>query len=149
MAAAEDVNLSYSFDKLFTPGEANELIPRLTVLMGELQVSAATLRRGVADLMERDPQVQELALADIIQRWPELRGPATRMAEIAQSIESHGCFLKDIDQGLIDFPWEKDEDHVVFLCWQVGEPVVLAWHPLEGGIAQRKPLRSAPKPYLH
>jgi hypothetical protein len=150
MAAAEDGRLStYRFDKLFTPGEANQLIPQFTSLIGQLQASAATLRQRIAELVELDPRVKELGLPEIIQRCPDLRGPAMRMAEIAQKIESHGCFLKDIDQGLVDFPWEIEEDNVVFLCWQVGEPAVLAWHPLEGGVAQRQPLRGVPKPYLN
>ena len=54
-----------------------------------------------------------------------------------------GCFLKDIDQGLVDFPFlieadGDDEDEVVFLCWQYGEPHIVAWHSIEGGFGQRR-----------
>jgi hypothetical protein len=36
------------------------------------------------------------------------------MAEAAHEIESHGCFLKDIDLGLVDFPWEIDAGRSFF-----------------------------------
>ena len=41
----------------------------------------------------------------MIARYPELRTLAARMSEIASEIQEMGCFLKDIDQGLVDFPF--------------------------------------------
>jgi hypothetical protein len=41
------------------------------------------------------------------------------------------------------------EDDVVFLCWQYGEQQVLAWHSIDSGFAQRRPLPDASKPYLN
>ncbi len=112
---------SYRFDKVFTPAEANELIPRLEVAIAELQARAGELRRRIADLIKFDPGAQQLPLPQIIERYPQLRETAGQLAQAAERIESHGCLLKDIDQGLVDFPWEIDEDQVVFLCWQLGE----------------------------
>ena len=70
------------------------------------------------------------------------------MADIIGEIEDLGCFLKDIDLGLIDFPYEMG-DEVVFLCWQYGEAQVLAWHAIDSGFAQRQTLPDASKPYLN
>jgi hypothetical protein len=137
------------FDKIFTPAEANELIPRLEILIRQAQSLADEFRREIEQLVRLDPATRRLDIPQMIKRYPRLRLPAARMTEVAQKIESYGCVLKDIDQGLIDFPCEIDEDHVVFLCWQFGEPVVAAWHPVEGGFAQRQPLPGARKPYLH
>ena len=61
-----------------------------------------------------------MPLSDLIERYPELKETASRMAEMAGQVECLGCFLKDIDLGLVDFPCEIDDD-VVFLCWQSGE----------------------------
>ena len=61
------------------------------------------------------------------------------MSEIASEIQEMGCFLKDIDQGLVDFPFLIEaerptrRDDVVFLCWQYGEQRVVAWHSVESG----------------
>ena len=140
---------SYQFDRVFSPAEANDLIPRLEVAIRELQEQAANLRRRVAEVVKRDPAARQLALPQIIERYPELREAAAIVAQAAEKIETHGCLLKDIDQGLIDFPWEMEEDRIVFLCWQFGEPAVIAWHPVEAGFAQRQPLPGTPKPYLN
>jgi hypothetical protein len=137
------------FEKLFTPQEANELIPTLEVLVRELQSRANYLRERIGALLTHDAEIENQRLAQIIERYPELREPASRMAEIAARIDSLGCFLKDIDMGLIDFPWELDDGSVAFLCWQFGEAAVVAWHPVEGGFGQRRPLPGAAKPYLN
>jgi hypothetical protein len=140
---------SYQFDKVFTPAEANDLIPRLEVAIRELQTKADELRQRIAELVKLDPAVRQLALPQIIERYPQLRKSGSELAQAAEKIESYGCLLKDIDQGLVDFPWEMDENRVVFLCWQFGEPAVIAWHPVDGGFAQRKPLPGAPPRYLN
>jgi hypothetical protein len=138
----------YQFDKLFSQQEANELLPRLELLIRELQMHANQLREKVTDLARHDNELEEMGLQDIIDRHPELKAITSRMAELAGQIESFGCFLKDIDQGLIDFPGEV-EGELVFLCWQFGEPRLLAWHTMESGFGSRRPLPNTPKPYLN
>jgi hypothetical protein len=140
---------NYQFEKLFSLNEASELIPTLEFLVRELQSCVKLLQMRLGELRGEDPTVEELPLGTIVERYPELKGTATRMASIAQEIESHGCFLKDIDLGLVDFPWAIDDDNVVFLCWQSGEQTVGSWHPVEGGFAQRQPLPGVAKQYLN
>jgi hypothetical protein len=140
---------SYRFKKFFTPAKANELIPRLEAAIRELQVTVGVLRRRIAELSKFEPAAHRLSLPQLIERYPELRESAEQLGQAAKKIEAHGCVLKDIDQGLVDFPWEMEEDQVVFLCWQFGEPAVIAWHPVDAGFAQRQPLPGAPKRYLN
>ncbi|HJU12751.1 MAG TPA: DUF2203 domain-containing protein [Candidatus Binataceae bacterium] len=137
------------FDKIFTPSEANELIPRLEVAVRQLQARAGELRQRIAELVNLHPEARQFSLPQLIERYPQLRELANGLAQAAEKIESYGCLLKDIDQGLIDFPWEIEDGQVVFLCWQFGEPAVLAWHPIDAGFAQRQPLSGAPKRYLN
>ena len=124
------------------------MVPRLENLMRQLQLEATSLRTRIEALAGDGDELQEMALDDIVARYPELKAITTRMAKLAGQIESFGCFLKDIDQGLVDFPGEV-ENEVVFLCWQFGEPRVIAWHSLESGFASRQPLPGTPKPYLN
>jgi hypothetical protein len=140
---------NYQFDKVFSLNEASDLIPTLELLVRDLQSCVKLLRARLVELHGDDPALEELPLGTIVARYPELKGTATRMAAIAQEIESHGCFLKDIDLGLIDFPWAIDDDNVVFLCWQSGEQSVASWHPVEAGFAQRQPLPGVAKQYLN
>lgn len=138
----------HRFNKIFTPDDANELIPTLAALICDLQLNASELRSRIAELIKSDPEIDAMRLRELVERHPELRPFATRIGEIASQIEEHGCFLKDIDQGLIDFPAEIG-DEVAFLCWQYGEPRVVAWHPIDGGFGQRRALPGAPKTYLN
>jgi hypothetical protein len=145
----------HRFEKLFSPDEANELIPRLEVLIRDLQVQASVLRKRVSDLARFDDKLSDIDLPDVIARYPELQPIAARMSEIASEIEEMGCFLKDVDQGLVDFPFlidaseAEEEDEVVFLCWQYGEPRVVAWHAIDSGFSDRHPLPGAAKPLLN
>jgi hypothetical protein len=140
---------SYRFDKLFSPTEANELIPRLEIAIRGLQTKAGELRRLIAEAVKFDAAASQLSLPQIIERYPQLQEAAAQVAQAAETIEAYGCLLKDIDQGLVDFPWEMEENRIVFLCWQFGEPAVIAWHPVDAGFAQRQPLPGAPKRYLN
>lgn len=137
---------SYHFDKLFEVSEANELIPRLEVLVRQLQSRVSELRSEIAQILEVDPEAEGLQLAEVLERHPQLRAPSASLAEAAGAIESLGCFLKDIDLGLVDFPYQNESGEVVFLCWQFGEPGVLAWHPIDSGFNQRQPLPGSAKP---
>lgn len=145
----------HQFDKLFSPEEANELIPRLEVMIRDLQGQANALRTRVNDLARFDDKLAGLDLPEAIARYPELQPIAARMSEVASEIEEMGCFLKDVDQGLVDFPCligageGEDEEEVVFICWQSGEPRVVAWHEIDSGFSERHPLPGAPKPLLN
>ena len=144
----------HQFEKLFSAEEANQLIPRLEVMIRDLQVQAGAVRKRIADLSRFDDKLTQLDLPKVIARYPELRPLAARMSEIASEIQEMGCFLKDIDQGLVDFPFliegdGDEEDDVVFLCWQYGEQRIVAWHSIESGFGQRQPLPGASKPLLN
>lgn len=136
------------FDKLFSEEEANELIPRLEILMRQLQMQATSLRARIDELSVTDPSILDCTMSKIVGRYPELRSFATNMAAAAAQIESFGCILKDIDLGLIDFPYDAD-DEVVFLCWQFGEPRVVAWHSVNSGFSERQPMPGAPDRWLN
>jgi len=136
------------FDKLFSEEEANELIPRLEILMRQLQMQATSLRARIDELAAADPSILRCEMGEMVKRYPELRSFASNMADDAAQIESLGCILKDIDLGLVDFPYDAG-DEVVFLCWQLGEPRVVAWHSLDSGFSQRQPLPGAPNRWLN
>jgi hypothetical protein len=136
------------FEKLFTPEEANGLIPQLEASIRGLQLEVEALRAQVRELAREDSDVDQLPLLQLVERYPTLKANASRMADLASQIEGLGCFLKDIEMGLVDFPCEVEDD-VVFLCWQFGEREIVAWHSVESGFADRRPLPGASKPFLN
>jgi hypothetical protein len=57
-------------------------------------------------------------------------------------IEAHGCVVKDIDLGLLDFPSMRD-GRPIYLCWKAGEPSSPTGTGPTKAFADRKPLESA------
>jgi len=130
----------------FTVEEANKLLPELRTRMQrltgakrdfeELQTRIQVMTLAVSGASKGNPDAQELGrlheqrnqLAEVISR------------EIA-AIHGHGCVVKDLDKGLIDF-YALSGDRLVFLCWKLGEREVAHWHPLDGGFEQRQSLQS-------
>lgn len=62
-----------------------------------------------------------------------------RVTEEMEWFDARSITIKDIEQGLVDFPAVIDGQPVL-LCWKDGEPEVAFWHTLEGGFPGRKPL---------
>lgn len=130
------------FAKLFTADEANQLIPRLEALVRKLQANAARARARAAEAGP-SADLEQLSRSD-----PQLRTAMREMSKIAEEIQDLGCFLKDIDLGLVDFPGEINGE-TIFLCWQYGEPRLVAWHPIDEGFSSRRPLPGGHKVYLN
>ena len=62
-----------------------------------------------------------------------------RVRESIAEIDSIGVQVKDLDSGLLDFPFKLDEE-VVLLCWKLGEPAIEHWHTVESGFRGRQPV---------
>ena len=56
-----------------------------------------------------------------------------------EAIQRHGCIVKDLDLGLVDFPALRG-GQLVNLCWKMDEPAITHWHSVDEGFAARKPL---------
>jgi hypothetical protein len=69
----------------------------------------------------------------------EVDSEARVLARIIDEIAEHGAEVKDIDEGLIDFPALRHGE-TVLLCWQLGEDEIRYWHPVEDGFGGRRPL---------
>jgi len=59
---------------------------------------------------------------------------------LVQELNERGIEIKDLDKGLIDFPHLRANGEEVYLCYMLGEKTILAWHPIEGGFAARRPI---------
>ena len=122
-------------ERHFTREEANALLPQLTTLLTRLREAKDELTDAEAHeaLSEAAPtngggeQGQQVGVAFL-----EVR----RLLEV---VEQAGIVLRDIDQGLVDFP-AVVEGHEVYLCWELGEDEVAYWHELEGGYGGREPI---------
>lgn len=129
--------------RLFTPEDANELLPRLIPLVERMR----TLRRRVEELdqsaaasawhVRRNGHgVDEQAA---VRRQAERDDAVAGLQRDVTELEALGCEIKDFDLGLVDFPSQR-EGRVVYLCWKLGEPEVAYWHERDAGYAARRPL---------
>ena len=130
--------------KLFTLEEANILLPRLRVLLGELSAirqrwNAIYTGETVESVMEgRVPDNQPGSwLKSAIVHQDELEELKEEFYNHILEIRSMGCQVKDISDGLVDFPSMRD-DKVVLLCWKLGESSVRYWHDMESGFTHRR-----------
>lgn len=127
------------FARIFTKEEADALLPELKRVLAQMRQNRQDLQVAQARLPEARG-LERRALEE------EIRFLLGALEADARYLASLGVFLKDLDQGLVDFPARLGGE-VVFLCWREGEPEVAHYHPLAGGFAQRRPL-GEPNPPL-
>ncbi len=123
--------------KFFTLDEANAIIPQL---------------------LQNVPQIQELE-SDLRTKYPDVKnawekhkynggsaqgtqylGTALKLNRIMSELESKGCIIKGIKEGLVDFPSLR-EGREVYLCWRAPEKEIRFWHEIHAGFAGRRPLK--------
>jgi hypothetical protein len=124
--------------KLFSAEKANALIPTIAPIVDELWAKRRELAIG---LLETDPALragrdEHTHDRRYARRFTELKADIVRLIN---RIEAHGCVVKDLDLGLLDFPALRD-GRPIYLCWKAGEPALTHWHGTNEGFASRKPL---------
>lgn len=131
--------------RYFTLGEATALLPRLTDLVGALRRlrDDAVVKKAQVDLLWRRLEGGEPVLSVIGEEQRQLDAISARLVSAAEEVESTGCVLRDLDMGLVDFPF-RIRAGVVFLCWRVGEPAIQFWHGTDEGYGGRKPIGRLP-----
>jgi hypothetical protein len=128
--------------QLFTLADASELLPRLQAILLELQEKKHVIDRlqeQIALLTGRASGNGHLLAKDLNDKRTQSEGLSTEMNGLLEEIASMGCELKGIDEGLIDFPCQRD-GRVVYLCWKLGEERIEWWHEVDTGFAGREPL---------
>lgn len=75
------------------------------------------------------------------ERVSELRtsrdAAAGRLQAALDALHEHGCLVKDLDIGLLDFP-TLYQGREVYLCWRLGESRIEFWHEVEEGFRGRR-----------
>lgn len=120
--------------RLYTPEEASQLIPEMTVLIKKLQKRQENVRQLMGQA--------ELPIPPIIYNLGSRMGSDMAaefiiIEELLEKIQSYGGQIKDIDDGLIDFPGIVN-GREVWLCWQIGESAITHFHDFGKGFSDRK-----------
>ena len=127
--------------RLFTLDEALTLLPMVRQLLIEI-------KQAKQDLDTTSAEVERLLgltggnghlAADVARAREAAQIAAVRLESLMAELDSLGVQLKGIEEGLVDFPSERD-GHVVLLCYRLGEETIAWWHDEETGFAGRRPL---------
>jgi hypothetical protein len=124
------------FQRYFTVAEANALLPELRVKLLRLQAMLQRLREEYAE-----KELELLKLERTNGKHPEWEGSsvAREIHKAVDELHKMGILIKDIDEGIVDFPHLRDGREVM-LCWRLGEDRVQYYHELDTGFRGRKPL---------
>ena len=129
--------------RTFTIEEANRLIPELTTLILELQakqeeVFDLEVQIDAQELIENSHKgnLPSKALKHLLESHHTCVG---EFYAVVERIHQHGCLLKDVQLGLVDF-YAVLNGKVIYLCWQLGEEKVAHWHEVGKGYTNREAL---------
>ena len=129
--------------RLFTPEEANRALAEVRPLAERMVHSrrslAAAARRQRQLVMRIAGNGGDLSPGEVRDAAADVEREVATIAECVAGLETVGVQVKDLDEGLVDFP-ARHGGRDVLLCWKVGEPEVAHWHGLDEGFAGRKPL---------
>jgi hypothetical protein len=136
--------------RCFTVEEAESLIPFVRHRLIYLQNAAGQLleRRRHLDYLLHNGSSRESNSAakpyreELLASFKHLEQLWQRLQEELAVLRNMGLLIRSVAQGIVDFPfWHQG--NVALLCWQIHEPRILHWHPLEGCFGSRLPLNGS------
>ena len=134
-------------EKYFNRREAEDLLPFIEHCLVEARESKEKLEALDRELARATTQIMVLGgsvppYARLAANRSEREQFMTKLRETINRIHETGCIVKDLEEGLIDFPALRKGEEVC-LCWKLGEERIAFWHRMEEGFAGRKPLEDA------
>jgi hypothetical protein len=130
--------------KTFTIDEAQSLLPVLESLLKRAIEGKRDAEEVESELSELSRRIylsggMRVDLADVAHRRAEMESHLERVRESISEIDAIGVQVKDLDSGLLDFPFRLDEE-IVLLCWRMGETAIEHWHTIDSGFQGRQPV---------
>jgi hypothetical protein len=127
----------------FTPEEANAALEQVRPLVEQMVAH----RRAHVEALERQEELEGrirgngggIPPAELAEAAAEVDRQARALARAVDDIVELGVEVKDLDEGLVDFP-ALHRGETVLLCWQLGEAAIAYWHSPQDGFAGRRPL---------
>jgi hypothetical protein len=130
-------------ERIFTPDEANELLPAVRPLVERMVEAKRALDAAQVEADEVSTRISGngggLPPAKLAEVNAEVERRTSELGRVLDEIQGLGVVVKDLDTGLVDFPSVR-EGRDVLLCWRLGEEEVAFWHGYDDGFAGRRPL---------
>jgi len=130
--------------KTFTIEEAQSLLPVMESLLRRALDGKQSADEVESVLSEFSRRIylsggMRVDVSKVSKLRAQMEGHLQTVRESVAEIDSIGVQVKDLDTGLLDFPYRLD-DQVVLLCWRMGEPTIEHWHTVETGFKDRQPV---------
>jgi len=127
--------------RTFTLDEARALLPEVREIVETMRDHKREFDRKRALLKDAGKHAggNGHAPADALGAQRDAERLVEEIQERIRRLAAMGVEVKGIDDGLVDFPSERD-GRIVYLCWRIGEPDILYWHDLDAGFRGRRPL---------
>jgi len=127
----------------FTPEEANAALTQVRPLVERM----VGHRAAHVEALERQEELEGrirgngggIPPAQLAETAAEVERQARELAHAVDDIVELGVEVKDLDEGLVDFPALRGGE-TVLLCWRLGEDEIGYWHTAQEGFAGRRPL---------
>ena len=127
----------------FTPDEANTELAEVRPLVERMVEQRREHLAALTRQEELEGHIRGngggIPPAELAETEAEVERVARELAKTIDEIVSHGAEVKDLDEGLIDFP-ALSHGETVLLCWKLGEDEIRYWHRIEDGFAGRQEL---------
>ncbi len=130
--------------RYFTRDQAEATLPLIEACVRQIVSTKEMLDEAERELRGTAERIAMLGGAvvepeKLLSKRNRCQALAAGLKEYIQAIQQHGCILKDLNLGLVDFPTLLHGDEV-YLCWKLGEPRIEFWHGIDEGFRGRKPI---------
>jgi hypothetical protein len=97
-------------------------------------ISVGNIRGRITSLPFFRPKTEERTAIPV---FSELTQYFAAIQRLINEVQGHGCVIKDLNVGLLDFLAERN-GREVYLCWRFGEDKIEYFHELHTGFQGRK-----------
>lgn len=140
---------AYEFNKFFALEEAVEELPWVVsqlkqahTEMRELWDAAILSKRLVLARQNSGRKTSDAEVVALQERFEAFEEAVARWVE---KFGQQGIILRDLDAGLIDFPYRAESTGDVYLlCWRLNEDGIFYFHGVNEGFAGRHPITLLP-----
>ena len=120
--------MTYRHEKHFTIAEAIQSLYDHHSMIEKMQDLSGQLLAGGYDIHQTRP-------AAVPQNLPR---EFSQLLDVIWNLETAGILVKDIEQGIVDFPHLRESGEEVYLCFKLGEEIIQYWHSLDSGFSSRQ-----------
>jgi hypothetical protein len=135
-----------AFDKLFTLDEAAALVPSVSRAVGRAQRELIELKESLTltrrlMVSKRTPKAEQAAFFEAKRDQFE-----RTYHKWGRFFSQQGIILRDLDRGLVDFPYQSDSTgEYYFLNWHQGDEGLFYFHEVDEAAHERIPISLLPE----